>query len=341
MATWLITGGSGFLGRPLLARLRESVGLDVVVAGRHRPEDWPADAFVPMDLDDPGGPARGVADVRPDCLIHLAGRTPPADVPAFYRANTGATVFLVEALKAAGRPCRLVVAGSAAELGPVPDRCLPVAEDYPGQPVGPYALSKWLASRYARAEAGPVEAVVARIFNPIGPGMPEGQAFGRFARLLASPGPDPIRLLVGDLVARRDFVDARDVADALIALARHGRAGRVYHVGSGRSRSIGEGLAFLVLRSGRRVEVSHASDGPPRNGPRDSRADIGRIVRETGWSPRVPFETSLADLLAVALGDQRRGPRLTLTSTALPVESARRPREGIVAVASTSRRTSR
>lgn len=295
--TVLVTGGSGFLGRHVLAALRDRAesGADRVVAlGRRHPGGWPVEDFVRIDLDDAPCLNRAVAEIAPDLVIHAAGRTPPAPSSLMYRANTRATAFLLEALAATGRPCRVVLAGSAAELGPVPVDRLPVAEDYPCRPSDSYGLSKWAATRMGMAAPPPLEVVAARIFNPIGPGLPPSQAFGRFAAILAESGADPAVLEVGDLDARRDFVDVRDVASALIALAGRGRAGSIYHVGTGSSHSVGEGLEALIRLSGREVRVERST--APGRGPADSRADTRRISAETGWAPQIGWDRSLADL---------------------------------------------
>ena len=255
-----------------------------------------------MDLDD-----RRTAPTGPSPRPGPIGRLPPGRPDAAggrRRRSTDRTrparSALLEALKAAGRPCRLVVAGSAAELGPVPEAALPVVETYPGQPVGPYGLSKWLASRL-RACIAPGRS------RRSSPGSSTRSARGcRPARRSAgSPrhsraGARPAPLRVGDLDARRDFIDARDVAAALIALAR-GAAGPGL---SRRHRRVAE-----HRRGARRVDPPQRPPGRGRGGRSaadradgDSRADIGRIVGETGWSPRFAFEESLADLLAGAAG---------------------------------------
>lgn len=295
MPVWLVSGASGFLGRHLLGLLGRwpAPAVEVVAIGRRLPEGWPEGAFLPADLEDPPSLRRAVASARPEVVFHLGGRTPPADAASFYRANVGGTAALLDAVEGLEVPCRVVAAGSAAELGPVPESRLPVDERTPCRPESPYGLSKWFASRLTASRVGPVEGVVARVFNPIGPGMPGGQAFGRFAAALAEPGPDPKVLRTGNLDARRDFIDARDVASALVALALRGRAGRIYPVGTGTSRSIAEGLDLLIALSGRRVTVEA---GSTPSGPTDSRADIGAIARDTGWAPRIGFEESLADL---------------------------------------------
>jgi GDP-4-dehydro-6-deoxy-D-mannose reductase len=296
MTTWLVTGGSGFLGRHLLAALERCArpGTRIVALDRRPPEDVPPDRFERADLDDLPALFATIERLAPDMVFHLAGLTASSDPARLYRANVGGTVHLVEALERLHRPARLVLAGSAAELGPVPLAHLPADESCPCRPMGAYGLSKWFATAYALRRGGPLDVVVARIFNPIGPGAPAGQAFGRFAAELAAPGPDPLRLTVRDLDARRDFVDARDVASALLALAVRGRPGTIYHVGTGRSRSVREGFDRLIELSGRRVRLAHQSTAP--QGPAESRADIARIERETGWTPRIDWEQSLLDL---------------------------------------------
>ena len=289
--TWLVTGASGFLGRHLLARL-DGETVEIVGLGR-RPIRGEI-AFVQADLLDPAGLSCALRRIAPDVVFHLAGKTPPADAEALDRSNRVATLRLIDALAGLDHPCRLVVAGSAAELGPVVIEDLPVGEEYPAHPDGDYGRSK-LAATAAALGAG---AVVARVFNPIGPGTPPSQALGRFAAILAN-GEAATTLTVGDLSPRRDFIDARDAAEALVALAVGARPG-LYHVGTGESRGIGEGLNALIRLSGRPVRIEVDGSRPP--GPLDSRADIRRIRAEVGWSPRIPFERSVADLWAAARG---------------------------------------
>ncbi|RUL86740.1 NAD-dependent epimerase/dehydratase family protein [Tautonia sociabilis] len=323
MPVWLVSGGSGFLGLRVLDLLRGSPENEVVAIGRRLPSGWPPEAFVRADLEDPPSVARAVKQVRPEFVLHLAGRTPPAAPADFYRTNVGGTVGLLRALEGLGTPIRVVTAGSAAEYGPVPSGLLPIGEETPCRPEGPYGLSKWFASNATAGCRGPVEGVVARIFNPIGPGMPRSQAFGRFAAELAEAGPGPMTLRTGALDSRRDFIDVRDVASALLALATRGKAGSSYPVGSGSSRSIREGLDRLVALSRRRVAIEATGSVI---GPTDSRADPGAIRRDTGWSPRIPFERSLADLwasAAVASGPDRPTARLDAGSS--PLHRAGRP----------------
>ncbi len=302
MAVWLVTGATGFVGRHVMDALRyggevaQRPNTEVIGLGRRRPPDWPEGRFIEADLNDATALHQALRRASPDFVIHTAGRTPPAGDDELYRANFWATTHLLSALRSLEKPIRVVLSGSAAELGPVEASNLPVGEDYAGYPIDAYGRSKHLATLRGLSEGPPLEVTVARVFNPIGPGIPPTQAFGRFATQLAEPGPDPLELIVGDLEARRDFIDVRDVAQAMIALALRGQAGQVYHVGTGCSRRVGDGLDILVHLSGRSVQTRVDPEQKSRRGPSDSRAAIDRIVDQTGWEPRIAWEDSLGDL---------------------------------------------
>jgi nucleoside-diphosphate-sugar epimerase len=165
-----------------------------------------------------------------------------------------------------------------------------------GYPTDSYGRSKWLAASAGLAERSPLEVMVARVFNPIGPGIPVTQALGRFADRLSDPDADPVSLVVGDLDTYRDFVDVRDVARAMIALALDGHAGLAYNVGTGHSHRVGDGLERLKQLSGRAVQVSLDPVLQRHRGPADSRANIDRILTHTTWRPAISWEQSIDDL---------------------------------------------
>src|SRR5262249_20647701 len=123
MAVWLVTGGNGFVGRQVLAALASGESGDladqIVVLGRHRPATARAARFIETDLGDPEGLRASLRGVAPDYVIHTAGKTPPASDDELYRANFWSTTHLLGALRALGKSIRIVLAGSAAELGPV------------------------------------------------------------------------------------------------------------------------------------------------------------------------------------------------------------------------------
>src|SRR5262249_19109660 len=132
-----------------------------------------------------------------------------------------------------------------------------------------------------------------------------------------APTPDPLPLVVGNLEVRRDFVDVRDVARALVAVLHQGQAGKIYHVGTGRSYSVADGLNWLIRLSGRSVKLCVDPRRHARKGPSDSRADVRRIAAHTGWVPSISFEQSLTDLWQEA--ENSSSTRRLETATRLPL----------------------
>lgn len=298
-----LTGASGFLGVHLLAALRGVDGL-IVTFGRRKPAENLGQRHWFGDLGDFRQLKEAIDAVRPRTVFHLAGQTPHPSSRDYYRTNVRGMDHLLDALR--DRSVRLVSVGSAAEIGAIAAEEMPISETVRCRPVGPYALSKWFSTRRALQAKLPLESVAARIFNLIGPGAPNTQALGRFAELLTEPVPDPLRMVVGDLQAGRDFLDVRDAAEALLLLAAAGRPNALYHVGSGESRKVGDALNDLIRLSGRRVLLESVVGD---SGPSDSRADIGKIQRETGWSPRIDWNQSVRDLWKEA---ERRAGRSTV-----------------------------
>ncbi|MFM1802725.1 MAG: GDP-6-deoxy-D-mannose reductase, partial [Planctomycetota bacterium] len=165
-----------------------------------------------------------------------------------------------------------------------------------------YGRSKWAATQLIlnHAEAHQRRHVVARVFNLCGPGQGQKQALGRYtAELASATGTEEILLYAFALDYKRDFLDVRDAARAIIQLADSNTAAGLYHLGRGSSHSIRESLNCLIQYSGHKVTIiEEPPANPMREGVRDSVANITRISHETGWSPEIRFEDSLRDLWA-------------------------------------------
>jgi GDP-4-dehydro-6-deoxy-D-mannose reductase len=290
----LITGGLGFVGRHLTDHLR-ACGDDVVALDRHRD---PA-----VDITDPAGVAQAIEHARPDAIYHLAGW---ADVGASWQhplavlqVNAEGTLNVLEAARRAGVE-RVLAVASADVYGVVTEAELPLDEHAPLRPTSPYAASKVAADALAhQAFLGHGLGVIrVRPFNHLGPGQSEQfVAPALAARIVRAEQAGADAITVGNLTARRDFTDVRDIVRAYRLLIEQGSAGEVYNVCSGRDVSI-QHLADLLVGQARRPialepdpELMRPADLPVLRG------DASKLARATGWAPQIPLEQTLADLL--------------------------------------------
>ncbi|MBQ1063014.1 NAD-dependent epimerase/dehydratase family protein [Micromonospora chalcea] len=239
--------------------------------------------------------------VRPDAVVNCAGAV-SGTAEDLVRANTLVTAKLVDAVAVAAPRARLVRLGSAAEYGPVPFGAA-AAEDLPAAPVSAYGVSQAAATRLTElsAAAGRVDAVVLRVFNPVGPGMPRTTLLGRVAALLSrlAPGED---LRTGPLDAYRDFVDVRDVAAAVgRAVTVTAPRARVLNVASGRAVPVRDAVHLLVSAAGRPVRVREDHAPSPRSADVGwMRADVGRAASVLGWTPEHDLYDSVGALWSQA-----------------------------------------
>jgi NDP-hexose 4-ketoreductase len=292
----LVLGGSGFLGGHVRRRAR-AAGLEVVTAGRSGLPDSPGHRLVDLAADDPARIAAMLAEVSPDAVVNCAGAT--AGRPeTLVAANVNGTYALVKAMLLAAMPARLVHLGSAAEYGRA-EPGIPVSERAAPRPAGLYGSTKLAGSRLVDlAAAAGLESVVLRVFNPVGPGAPRTGLPGRLAAELRQAAAHGTDVRVGPLDAVRDFVDARDVADAAVAAAVAARRPRpVLNIGSGRAVPVRAMVNELLAISGCAAPVHEDAAGPARSAEVPwQQADISRAAEDLGWQPRRDLATSLADL---------------------------------------------
>ena len=293
----LIIGAGGFLGAHVRRRAR-AAGLDVVTAGRSALPDSPGHRLADLAADGPAAIAAMLTDVAPDAVVNCAGAIsgPPG---ALVAANIDGTYALVTAMLRAA-PARLVHLGSAAEYGAA-EPGVPVTEQAAARPAGMYGVTKLAGTRLVgTAAAAGLDAVVLRVFNPVGPGAPAASLPGRLAAELRSALAHGTDVRLGPLDAVRDFVDARDVADAVLAAVTAGSLPHpVLNVGSGRGVPVRAMVSELVAASGCPAAVHEDAPGQPRSPDIPwQQADISRASGDLGWRPRRDLTTSLADLWA-------------------------------------------
>jgi Nucleoside-diphosphate-sugar epimerases len=244
---------------------------------------------------------RQLREAAPQVVVNCAGVT-QGDLVALNQSNVQLVVDLLEALEATG--VHLVQIGSSAEYGASPSR-RPVSEDQPARPQGPYGQSKLRATHLVldAAGSGRVRGTVLRVFNPVGAGNSLQSLPGRAAHLLRQALADggPVRL--GPLIATRDFVDVRDVADAVAAAcATPGIAGSIINVGSGRGTMARELVHLLAAAAGYVGEILEEAAGSPRSDEVPWQvADISRAAAVLGWAPARSLADAVGQLWSAAV----------------------------------------
>ncbi len=296
----LITGGRGFVGTWLADHLR-SCGDDVVQIDQE------------VEITDPAALLTAVRTAAPDAIYHLAAMTHVGqswDEPLrVIDVNVLGTGALLAAARECGSDPRVLVTSSAEVYGAVTDPSqLPLTEASPTAPLTPYAASKLAAEALCtQAWLGHGQHVVmVRPFNHIGPGQSPNFAVSALAKRIVDAGRSgATEIPVGNLTARRDFTDVRDVVRSYRRLIESGTPGTVYNVCSGEDVAIQDIADRLLVQAGTDLRlVEDPSLMRPVEVP-VLRGYPGRLTAATGWTPELPLDQTLADVLAdwAASGD--------------------------------------
>jgi nucleoside-diphosphate-sugar epimerase len=286
----LVIGSSGFLGRPLVAKLLEE---------GHEVEAWSRRG----EPSDPGVRSRRVdllaSDPLPDpaglpwtLAYHLAAHSVPR--ASFSRTlaleNLRMTARAVDHLADRAPGCRTIVASSGLVYAPGPGR---FREDDPVEPRDSYTLSKLLSETWARSRKDVLDVRIVRAFNQIGPGMPDGLLVPDLLRRIRD-GEDPIRMRGRD--DAKDFLDWRDAADAWAALARvEAPSGSVFNLCSGRTTSVSTLVAAILRGLSISREVRFADERVET-----SAGDSDKLRQVSGWAPRRTLDETVKAIVEAA-----------------------------------------
>lgn len=313
MASVLITGVSGFVGRHLAAGLLQT-GHQVLGFDRSGGSYGVLDEFLGAeqssrvtklgcDLSDPAGITALFGQVKFDAIVHLAGISfPPVawtDPAGVLDSNTRNTILLLQIAREQKWRGRFLFVSSSDVYGKVSGGEMPITEDTPVAPDNPYGASKAAAEMFVRClgDEG-IEALIARPFNHIGPGQAEQFVLPAFLKRILQCRISGDKVLeTGDLQSVRDFTDVRDVVRAYDVLLRKGEQGATYNICSGRGTTIRELLDTALRVAGVSVEVRTNRELLRPEGPSirfGSAARLGAL----GWSPSFSLEETIRDTLA-------------------------------------------
>jgi GDP-4-dehydro-6-deoxy-D-mannose reductase len=257
------------------------------------------------DIKDVISLKKALADIKPDRIFHLAAQS---FVPASWRLpaetfaiNAIGQINLFEALLSLKLNPKIHIAGSSEEYGHVNPDEVPMKETNPLRPLSPYAVSKvaqdLLAYQYFKSYG--MKTVRTRGFNHTGPRRGDVFVTSNFAKQIAEiekRKKEPV-IHVGNLEAKRDFTDVRDIVRAYWLAAEKGEDGEVYNVGTGKAMAMKEMLDILLSLSKAKVKIKVDAE---RLRPSDVPillSDSSKFVSLTGWKPQIPLEQTFKDLL--------------------------------------------
>lgn len=308
----LITGVTGFAGSHLAEYIlanHPTTDIFGIMRWRSRTENVESIrdriSLLECDLRDATSVKQLIAKVRPDKIFHLAAQS---FVPSSWNApaeslttNILGQLNIFEVLRELQINPWIQIACSSEEYGLVYEEELPIKETNPLRPLSPYAVSKvgqdYLAYQYFKSFG--LKVVRTRGFNHDGPRRGDVFVSSNFAKQLVEveKGKRPPVIHVGNLEARRDFSDVRDIVRGYWLALERCEPGEVYNICSGKAYSIQEVLDRLIELSGTKVTVE---PDPTRLRPSDVPVLIGdssKFKAATGWEPEIPYDRTLKDML--------------------------------------------
>ncbi|GIP55058.1 GDP-mannose 4,6-dehydratase [Paenibacillus vini] len=306
----LVTGISGFVGSHMaeyllsnnievLGTIRQRSRMDHI---QHILNDI---HLVECELRDPFSVETLIDRERPDLIFHLAAQS---FVPTSWNSptdtiynNVAGQINIFESVRRFQLDCKIQIACSSEEYGHVEQDEVPIRETNPLRPLSPYAVSKtaqeYLGYQYFKSYG--LNVVQTRTFNHTGPRRGENFVTSNFSKQIAEieAGKKPPVIYVGNLLAKRDFTDVRDVVRAYWLALEKGEPGETYNIASNKCYTIGEVLQLLLTLSKVQIEIQQ---DPARMRPSDVEillGDYSKFNAKTGWKPEIPFHKTMEDLL--------------------------------------------
>lgn len=244
---------------------------------------------------------------KPDYIYHLGALSwvkPSWNMPSAYmQTNAIGTINLFEALRTLNLSPRILVSCTPEEYGDVPEELIPITEETRISPVNLYAASKVaqdvLCQTY-HASYG-FKVIRTRAFNHEGPKRDVMGALSSFAYQIAKieKGLQEPVIKVGNLQAKRNFTDVRDMVEAYFLAMEKGKPGELYLIGSNQIFTIKQCLEMLIELSPMKNKIKYKVV-PERVRPTELKLLIGKFdkfEKLTGWKPKTPFKETLESVL--------------------------------------------
>lgn len=308
----MIIGAAGFVGSYLIKHLNAECGYEVIAT--KLPNERIDEEIINSDIKvkifdlnilDKEAIVSLLFEVRPDYIFHLAAQSSVSvawnNPQLTIDVNIKGAVNVMDAIRELFYKPRIVVIGSGEEYGHIKEGETPIREETKANPGNIYAATKacqnMIGSIYAKAYD--MEIILVRAFNHIGPKQSPIFVVSDFCKQVAEieAGLKEPVMYVGNLSAKRDFTDVRDVVRAYGLLAKNGQKGATYNVGRGHAYEIKEILDKIIAHSSVKIKVE---TDPAKIRPVDVpiiEADISKLTDATGWVPEIPIEQTICEVL--------------------------------------------
>ncbi|MEH0575728.1 MULTISPECIES: NAD(P)-dependent oxidoreductase [Streptomyces] len=289
-----VLGATGCVGRCVSAALARE-GHQVLAVARRGGPAVADHVFAGLDVAavPPAELARLFTRHRVRAVVNVTGGWGTTEEEMQY-AHITLVDRLLQALTQMEERPRLVHVGSIHEYGPVSEP-LSIGEDLEPRPTTMYARTKLAGSELVldSTRAGRVDGLVLRAVNVCGPRTTRASFLGAVVdRLRAADASAPVTLRVAD--ARRDFVDVRDLAEAVVLAVASPATGQVVNIGRGEASAMRELVDLLVAASGLPPQALRVEDGPiASKGGGWTLADIRLAGELLGWKPRIPLAEAM------------------------------------------------
>jgi GDP-4-dehydro-6-deoxy-D-mannose reductase len=302
----LIIGGGGFVGPYLVRHLVNDLGYEVTVTKTEK-ENLVSDIAQVVNLDILN--KEQISEVlnaqRPDYIFHLAAQSSVAyswkNPSLTIDVNVKGCVNVLDAIRDLDFKPRTLLIGSGEEYGHIREGECPITEENNSRPGNIYAATKACQNMLGKiyADAYGMDVMMVRAFNHIGPNQTPMFVVADFCKQVAEieKGIKEPVMYVGNLTAKRDFTDVRDVVKAYALLVKEGKRGETYNVGTGHALAIQEILDTIISMSDKSIEVKI---DPDRLRPVDVpiiEPDIRKINECTGWKPQILLSQTLKETL--------------------------------------------
>lgn len=305
MKKGLVIGAAGFVGKYLVDEMCAN-GMEAYATKLpHEQFEYPNAQVYDLDIMDKEAIVALLFEIRPDYIFHLAAQSSVGlawkNPGLTIDVNIKGSINVMDALRELFYKPRILLIGSGEEYGHIQPTETPIKESNLLRPGNIYAATKACQNMIGNiySKAYDLELMMVRAFNHIGPGQAPMFVVSDFCKQVAEieKGLKEPVMKVGNLAAKRDFTDVRDVVKAYVKLIQSGLAGETYNVGSGSAKEIREILNLIVSMSTVKIDVEI---DPNKIRPVDVpiiEADISKINELTGWKPQIPLEQTINETL--------------------------------------------